>query len=70
MVRMNAISLHSMGDVVTFVTFNRIRPARSHAGSFPRTCESVDWPRLLDPDLTRQGSRRDRRTAGLLLPEP
>ena len=40
-----------MGDVAMFVTFNRIRPTRYHEGSFPRTCESVDWPRFLDPDL-------------------
>jgi hypothetical protein len=37
--------------VATFVTCNRIRPAASQVGSFPRTCESVDWPRFLDPDL-------------------
>ena len=52
-----------MGDVATFVTFNRIRPAASHEGSFPRTCDSVDWPRFLDPDLARQGSRQGQRGA-------
>jgi hypothetical protein len=59
-----------MGDAATFVTLNRIRPAAAHGGSFPRTCGSVDWPRLLDPDLAQQSSRRDRWTAGLLLFEP
>jgi hypothetical protein len=51
-----------MGDVATFVTFNRIRLARSLVGSSPRTFESVDWPRFLDPDLAQQRSRpMDRR---------
>jgi len=39
-----------LGDVATFVTFNRIRPAASHEGSFPRTCDPVDWPRFLHPE--------------------
>jgi hypothetical protein len=47
-------------DVATFVTFSRIRRAPSRAGLFPRTCESVDWPRVLDPDLAQPSMRRDR----------
>ena len=39
-----------MADVATFVTFNRNRPAASHAGSFPWTFESVDWPPFLHPE--------------------
>jgi len=37
------------GDVATFVTFNRIRPSGSRAGSLPRSSHAVGWPRFLDP---------------------
>ncbi len=36
------------GDVATFVTFNRIRPPASRAGSSPRPSHAVGWPRLFD----------------------
>jgi len=52
--------LEIMRDVATFVTFNRIRLTRSYVGSFPRTLESVDWPRVLDPALAQQSSRQGR----------
>ena len=37
-------------DGATFVTFNRIRPLRPHAISWPRPSRVVGWPRFLDAE--------------------